>query len=167
MAYTGTHKRNIRKSTNISTADLRNGMLVEIQYKSLSKKTIEDSVYIVLNAKFEQHVHVLDLDKVPEQTLYDLFRHTSNKRPAEFSIRNQTFTKYSFSKTSNALYDSAIKPLVTSKIPGSYKTLLRTRKDGAGIQQIKVIDYKWDSKRLPPLPKTVDKVIADTNESKP
>ncbi len=148
MSFLSIHKNNILKSSPITISELRMGMIVEIQYKSSTKKEVSKSIYLILNPKFDTNIHVLDLSEFPVKTLYELFQYTENKKPMNFIHQYKTFTKFVFGKTSKTLYESVLKNSLCKSFPNSYKQLLRTRISDAGIMSMKLIDYKWDQSKF-------------------
>lgn len=146
-AFSRMHKRNTIKFRQISYQNLQNGFIVRMDYFGKHTKRFKTSHYLIIEPRYENYVHVFDIDFIPASALRYIVTLTQDKTPGNFIFANQAFSFLNFKQSKKALY-RLLYPIMQK----SYRKLIRS---GNNIKRTMLVDYNFSKMRQFETPKFV------------
>lgn len=138
-SFSRTHKRNTMKQRQIRFTNFQNGFIVKIDYYGKWTKKYKTSHYLVIEPRYDNYVHVFDIDFIPSSVLQYMVSLTIDRKPDEFIFANQSFSFLNFKQSKKPLY-RMLYPIMRK----SYRKLIR---NSDYIRRSYLIDYNFSKTR--------------------
>jgi len=128
------HRSKMSDPTRLQKSKLERGMVAKIDYTKANGEKGEYLVF-VLQAKFKEYLHCIDLDKVSPIIFSKLAGYYPEIMAESTRVRKLDLTKLQIDESSKAFYMGEIKK---KKLQDGYRTLIHKN-----VNQIMVYNYNY------------------------
>lgn len=138
------HKRFIDKEIDVQFNQVKAGMILHINYQSEKRPAPKKSMYLVIQPKYHNELHVIDLDYVDPKHMRLILTRTKKNAPTLHEISGSKYcTILDFVSKNEALYQSLIR---LGKLKEGYRTLHR---DKIHVKTMKAVVYRFPDNVVP------------------
>jgi len=139
MSYYSQHLTFKQSAVIIPKHQLQKGMVIQNRYKNIKGET-KDYIFLILNPKFRDKVHVLNLNEFTNGRFNELARTTGIRIIPRFKKRGLIIPRLTMIESSNRFYHSKLATNMENLYNNSYRTLFINN-----MQLVQLIDYRFDS----------------------
>lgn len=154
----------VQESMNFSKSNLEPGHFIRTKYKSDSRTSPKESIYLVLQQNFQKKVHVIDLDYVKPSFFDKIVKTLTLKgEPTLTKIKERDMIVLEFKQDKVPLYEAVTR--VDKTVKEGYRTLQLSKIKN--IQLIKLnLDIATDVTQLNKEEATEEEIKEGSKESK-
>ena len=135
--YTTQHRNRMADPTRISKSKLEMGQVAKIRYKKVNGEA-RDYFVFVLNPKFKQYFHCLDLKHIHPTSFFRLASDFNEVISTTSNVKKLDLTKLNLDVNAKNFYLNEIKRNTRLKLKDGYRTLLEKN-----VKSITVYNYDY------------------------
>ena len=135
--YTTQHRNRMADPTRITKGKLEMGQVAKIRYKKVNGEA-RDYFVFVLNPKFRQYFHCLDLKHIHPTSFFRLASDFTEVISTTSNVKKLDLTKLNLDVNAKNFYLNEIKRNTTLKLKDGYRTLLEKN-----VSSITIYNYDY------------------------